>query len=90
MRKELVIEPDVNPLSSCSGQALTVDASIIRSSPCKLTGVEHPDIHFTKCDSKPQRSQVLLVQGHKARKSRPINLPQLSGPSVRQLPALTE
>lgn len=69
MRKEPVIEPDVNPFPAALGAL---------------------DIQFTKYDTKPQRSQVLLLQGHRARKSWKINLPQLSGPSACQLPALAE
>lgn len=82
MRKE----PDVNPFPAALARPSQLMPASYVSSPC----TERLNFQFTACDTKPQRSQVLLVQGHEARKSWMINLPQLSGPSAGQLPALAE
>lgn len=90
MSKELVIEPDVNPFPAALGRPSQLMPASYVSSPCKPPVAENLNFQFITCDTKPQRSQVLLAQGHEARKSWMINLPQLPGPSAGQLPVLAE
>lgn len=46
MRKEPLIEPDVNPFPAALGSPSQLMPALYMSSPCKLTVVEHSDISF--------------------------------------------
>lgn len=81
MRKELVTKPRCESLPAALHSPSQLVPASYRSHSCWPVA-EHFDTYFTPA--------ILLVQGHRVRKSQKPNLPQPSGPSAHQLLALAE